>query len=117
MLTQNLYIAQTSNYNYYIIDVVKGTEKPTNWYLTFDGTVASRELIMTDFDGQGLARFILSAGNKNSSYIAQNPMYLATINNQPSTANEGRHDACVAVRAVPVVEAMAALVLQDLLLQ
>ena len=27
----------------------------------------------------------------------------------------GRHDACVAVRAVPIVEAMAALVLQDLL--
>ena len=27
----------------------------------------------------------------------------------------GRHDACVAIRAVAVVEAMAALVLQDLL--
>ena len=51
---------------------------------------------------------------------ASNPQtlnHLATINNHPSTANEGRHDACVAVRAVPVVEAMAALVLQDLLLQ
>ena len=29
---------------------------------------------------------------------------------------KGRHDACIAVRAVPVVEAMAALVLQDMLL-
>ena len=29
---------------------------------------------------------------------------------------KGRHDACIAVRAVPVVEAMTALVLQDLLL-
>ena len=92
MITDNLYLAQTENYNYYIIDVVKGTEKPTNWYQHFDSTQASRELFMTDFDGQGLARFILNAGNKNSSYIAQNPMYLATINNLDSyvtkTANQ-----------------------------
>lgn len=84
MLTDNLYIAQTTNYNYYIIDVVKETEKPSNWYLTFDVTQANRELILTDYDGQGLARFISNAGNKKSSYIAQNPMYLATINNLDS---------------------------------
>lgn len=93
MLTQNLYIAQTTtNHNYYIIDVVKGTEKPTNWYLHFDSSQSTRELVMTDFDGQGLARFISNAGNKNSSYIAPNPMYLATINNLDSyvtkTANQ-----------------------------
>ena len=34
---------------------------------------------------------------------------------QPSGLKAGRHDACVAVRAVAVVEAMAALVLQDFL--
>ena len=39
----------------------------------------------------------------------------STLNSQLSTLKKGRHDACVAVRAVPVVEAMAALVLQDLL--
>ena len=92
MISPNLYLAQTTEYNYYMIDIVKGTEKPTNWNLIFDATQDNRELIMTDFDGQGLARFILNAGNKNSSYIAQNPMYLATINNLDSyvtkTANQ-----------------------------
>ena len=39
----------------------------------------------------------------------------STFNIQNSKLPLGRHDACVAVRAVPVVEAMAALVLQDLL--
>ena len=36
---------------------------------------------------------------------------LSTLNIQLSTLKPGRHDACVAVRAVAVVEAMAALVL------
>lgn len=92
MISNGLYLAQTTDFNYYMIDVVKGTEKPTNWNLQFDSSQATRELFMTDFDGQGLARFILNAGNKNSSYIAQNPMYLATINNLDSyvtkTANQ-----------------------------
>jgi chorismate synthase len=39
----------------------------------------------------------------------------STLNSQLSTLKLGRHDACVAVRAVAVVEAMAALVLQDLI--
>ena len=39
----------------------------------------------------------------------------STLNSQVSTLKVGRHDACVAVRAVAVVEAMAALVLQDFL--
>ena len=39
----------------------------------------------------------------------------STFKIQNSKLPLGRHDACVAVRAVPVVEAMAALVLQDLL--
>ena len=39
----------------------------------------------------------------------------STLNTQLSTLKLGRHDACVAVRAVAVVEAMAALVLQDLI--
>ena len=38
-----------------------------------------------------------------------------TIHNSQCTIHKGRHDACVAVRAVPVVEAMTALVLVDLL--
>lgn len=84
MITNGLYIAQTRNANYYIIDVVKGTEKPSNWYLTFDATQDTRVLCPTDYDGQGLARFILDWANKNSSYIAPNPMYLATINNLDS---------------------------------
>ena len=37
----------------------------------------------------------------------------STLNSQLSTLKLGRHDACVAVRAVAVVEAMAALVVQD----
>ena len=37
----------------------------------------------------------------------------STLNSQFSTLKLGRHDACVAVRAVAVVEAMAALVVQD----
>ena len=39
----------------------------------------------------------------------------STLNSQLSTLKKGRHDACVAVRAVAVVEAMTALVVQDLL--
>jgi chorismate synthase len=39
----------------------------------------------------------------------------STLNSQLSTLKLGRHDACVAVRAVAVVEAMAALVVQDFL--
>jgi chorismate synthase len=38
-----------------------------------------------------------------------------TFKTQNSKLPLGRHDACVAVRAVAVVEAMAALVLQDLI--
>ena len=38
----------------------------------------------------------------------------STFDSQLSTLKVGRHDACVAVRAVAVVEAMAALVLQDI---
>ena len=40
----------------------------------------------------------------------------STLNSQLSTLKLGRHDACVAVRAVAVVEAMAALVVQDFIL-
>ena len=40
----------------------------------------------------------------------------STLNSQLSTLKLGRHDACVAVRAVSVVEAMAALVVQDFLM-
>jgi chorismate synthase len=44
----------------------------------------------------------------------------STLNSSPnsplaSSPKVGRHDACVAVRAVAVVEAMAALVVQDLI--
>ena len=44
---------------------------------------------------------------------ASNRKTLSTLNSQLSTLKLGRHDACVAVRAVAVVEAMAALVVQD----
>ena len=40
----------------------------------------------------------------------------STLNSQRSTLKLGRHDACVAVRAVAVVEAMASLVVQDFIL-
>ena len=46
---------------------------------------------------------------------ASNRKTLSTLNSQLSTLKPGRHDACIAVRAAAVVEAMAALVLQDLL--
>ena len=46
---------------------------------------------------------------------ASNRKTLSTLNSQLSTLKPGRHDACIAVRAVAVVEAMAALVLQDFL--
>jgi chorismate synthase len=47
---------------------------------------------------------------------ASNRKTLSTLNSQLSTLNPGRHDACIAVRAVAVVEAMAALVIQDFLM-
>ena len=46
---------------------------------------------------------------------ASNRKTLSTLNSQLLTLKLGRHDACIAVRAVAVVEAMAALVLQDFL--
>ena len=36
---------------------------------------------------------------------------------QTTLTIEGRHDACIAVRAVPVIEAVAALALYDLYLE
>jgi chorismate synthase len=47
---------------------------------------------------------------------ASNRKTLSTLNSQLSTLKPGRHDACIAVRAVAVVEAMAALVIQDFLM-
>ena len=47
---------------------------------------------------------------------ASNRKTLSTLNSQLSSLKLGRHDACVAVRAVAVVEAMAALVIQDFLM-
>lgn len=37
--------------------------------------------------------------------------------NEVTVSGKGRHDPCVVPRAVPIVEAMAALVLADFLLQ
>ena len=47
---------------------------------------------------------------------ASNRKTLSTLNSQLSTLKLGRHDACVAVRAVAVVEAMTALVIRDFLM-
>ena len=47
---------------------------------------------------------------------ASNRKTLSTLNSQLSTLKPGRHDACIAIRAVAVVEAMAALVIQDFLM-
>lgn len=97
MLTDGLYIAQTKipdyNNNYYLIDTVKGTEKPTNFCTNFNFYEFNVQLVPTDFDGRGLARFLKGDANeKRYNYIGQSPFYLATINNLDSyvtkTANQ-----------------------------
>lgn len=96
-LTDGLYIAQskTPQYgnNYYLIDTVKGTEKPINFCTNFGYYEYNVQLVPTDYDGQGLSRFLKGdATQKRNNYIAQNPFYLATINNLDSyvtkTANQ-----------------------------
>lgn len=88
-LTDGLYIAQTKipEYlnNYYLIDTVKGTEKPINFCTNFNVYQGQVQLVPTDYDGQGLSRFIKGdVASKRNNYIAQNPFYLATINNLDS---------------------------------
>ena len=39
------------------------------------------------------------------------------LGNETSVSGKGRHDPCVVPRAVPIVEAMAALVMADFLLR
>ncbi len=96
-LTDGLYIAQTKipEYlnNYYLIDTVKGTEKPINFCTNFNTFQGQVLLVPTDYDGRGLARFIKGdATSKRNNYIGQSPFYLATINNLDSyvtkTANQ-----------------------------
>jgi len=97
MLTDGLYIAQTKTplygNNYYLIDTVKGTEKPINFCTNFGSYEYNVQLVPTDYDGRGLARFIKNdSTQKKSNYIGQSPFYLATINNLDSyvtkTANQ-----------------------------
>ena len=88
-LTDGLYIAQavTPLYgnNYYLIDTVKRTEKPINFCTNFGYYQGSVQLVPTDYDGQGLSRFLKGdCSSKRPNYIAQNPFYLATINNLQS---------------------------------
>ena len=96
-LTNGLYIAQTKSplygNNYYLIDTVKGTEKPINFCTNFGYYEYNVQLVPTDFDGQGLSRFLKgNCKSKRPNYVAQNPLYLATINNLDSyvtkTANQ-----------------------------
>lgn len=88
-LTDGLYIAQSKTpmygNNYYLIDTVNGTEKPINFCTNFGYYEYNVQLVPTDYDGQGLSRFLKGdATAKRDNYIAQNPFYLATINNLDS---------------------------------
>jgi chorismate synthase len=61
---------------------------------------------------------VFTAAIKPASGIALPQRTLNVRTGQPETLTiRGRHDACIAVRAVPVVEAVAALALYDLLLE
>ena len=60
---------------------------------------------------------MLRVAFKPTSSISQ-PQQTVTRSGQPTSFTlEGRHDPCVALRAVPVVAAMAALTLADLYLE
>lgn len=96
-LTDGLYIIQSKTplygNNYYLIDTVKGTEKPINFCTNFGYYEYNVQLVPTDYDGRGLARFLKGdATSKRNNYIGQSPFYLATINNLDSyvtkTANQ-----------------------------
>jgi chorismate synthase len=49
--------------------------------------------------------------------IMQSQKTIDNTGNEIELATKGRHDPCVVPRAVPIVEAMAALVLADFLLR
>jgi chorismate synthase len=61
--------------------------------------------------------YIMRVGFKPVSSIAQKQIMKTRDGNTTEMSISGRHDPCVLPRAVPIVEAMAALVVADLLLQ
>ena len=88
----------------------------TEMYLSDDLMLISGGIAGGISDGTPIVfRCVFKPTATNSHTLAQ----LSAANTHSSVPNyqhpTGRHDACVAIRAVPVVEAMAALVLIDLL--
>ena len=67
-------------------------------------------------EGRAVDNFIFRIGFKSPATISQS-QDTAQYDGTPGTlAARGRHDPCVVPRAVPIVEAMAALVVMDELL-
>ncbi|MDQ6963549.1 MAG: chorismate synthase, partial [Mariprofundales bacterium] len=54
---------------------------------------------------------------KPTSSIAQPRPTIDTAGNESEIVTKGRHDPCVGIRAVPIAEAMMALVLADFMLR
>ena len=79
-------------------------------------TASAEEFLGHQYDlGLGWVHFPLGFGG-----LGLNPKAQTTINSKSETIEmmgKGRHDPCVLPRAVPIVEAMAALVLVDHLLR
>jgi chorismate synthase len=93
---------------------MKGSEHNDAFY-TEDGEVRTR----TNFSGgiqggitNGMPMYF-NVAFKPVATIPQNQETIDTDGNQATIIGKGRHDPCVVPRAVPIVEAMAALVIAD----
>jgi len=93
----------------------------TNWSGGVQGGITNGEDIYFRYETQATVscsfiNFIGRIGFKSPATISQ-PQETAQYDGTPgSLAARGRHDPCVVPRAVPIVEAMAAIVVMDQLL-
>ena len=110
------------------INAVKGVEIGAG-FLSVEqrGSVHSDEIVPQGFSSNNSGGILggISTGQtitanvafKPTSSIPQDRKSINTSNKPVLMKTKGRHDPCVAIRAVPIIEAMMALVLMDHLLR
>jgi chorismate synthase len=99
--------------------LMKGTEHNDEFYLTPEGLLRTRTNRSGGIQG-GISNgenVVLRVAFKPTSTVTQPQRTVTRAGEETELRARGRHDPCVVPRAVPMVEAMAALVLVDHLLQ
>ena len=99
--------------------LLKGTEHNDEFYLAPSGLLRTRTNRSGGIQG-GISNgenVVLRVAFKPTSTVSQPQRTVTRAGEETELRARGRHDPCVVPRAVPMVEAMAALVLVDHLLQ